>query len=234
MNAVNNGENAKVIELWRHGSCLLWSMCKTLWGFVRWTLSPLLHTLKLRIFFLPEHEHLQRLGTGFVLVISLRPSLHGAAAWHTAQMWLFCVLNKVVSPLPGLAHNNENFGLELRWLNDRSLVKNRSTQPALCHKLRKLCLQHTVDIQPSSNFSFNGKHDIQGSCFYWPNRDIFPAVVLSLLPFFLQWCICFFLSDLYWHMIYNTAFRDISIYVKFYVDCLRMLSWLSWNWRHLI
>ena len=56
MNATNNGENAKLIELRRHGSFLLQSMCKTLWCFTRWTVSPLSHTLKIRNFFLPAHK----------------------------------------------------------------------------------------------------------------------------------------------------------------------------------
>lgn len=139
MNVITNGENAKRIELLRHGSFLLWSKCKTWWGFTRWTSAPLLRTLEMRNLPLPSHSTCKGPAEPLCCLSVGDPLFTEQLLDMEPKMWLPCVLKKMVSPRNRQTHNNGSVGLELLWPSDRfSPVKNGSTQPALYHKLRKL------------------------------------------------------------------------------------------------
>lgn len=140
MNVITNGENAKLIELLRHGSFLLWPKCKTLWGFTRWTWAPLLRTLEMRNFFPLTHSTCKGPAEALCCLSAGDSPFTEQLLDMEPKMWLPCVLKKMVSPQNRQTHNNGSFGWELLWPSDRfSLVKNGSTQPAQYHKLRKLC-----------------------------------------------------------------------------------------------
>lgn len=139
MNVINNGENVKLMELWRHGAFLFRPVCKTLWCSARWTLSLFLHALQIRNVFLPAYKHLR----------GAWKSLHALSQHETLssvfleqlpdtqlRMWLPCVLKKTPSALREQACGHGSSGWKWLWLEDCSpFVKNGCIQPALRQKL---------------------------------------------------------------------------------------------------